>query len=64
MKKMNKKSCPACKSPMVIVLDKPKLPNERLIIKLHWKCKNCNCHVYKTNILELAEEAIEKKMNE
>jgi len=58
------KNCPVCGNKMVIVLDKPTLPNERLVIKLHYKCKNCGCNVYKSNIAELAEEVIQKKLKE
>jgi len=49
---------------MVIVLDKPKITNEKLEIKLNYKCKNCGCNVYKTNIGELMEEAIQNKIKE
>ena len=57
------KNCPVCKNKMVIVLDKPTFPNENIIVKLHYKCKSCGCNVYKTNICDVAEEVIQKMIN-
>jgi len=58
------KNCPMCKNKMVIVLDKPTFPNEKIIVKLHYKCKKCGCNVYKTNVCEVAEEVIQQKARE
>jgi len=56
------KNCPVCKSKMVIILDRPKFPNEKIIVKLHYKCKHCECNVYKTNICDIAEEYLQNKI--
>jgi C4-type Zn-finger protein len=64
MEKNKIKPCPVCAHKMVIVLDKPTFPNEKIVVKLHYKCKKCGCNVYKTNIMELAEELIQKKVKE
>ena len=50
---------------MVIVLgDLPTFPNKEIIVKLHYKCKNCGCNTYKTNVGDLMEKSIQKRVEE